>query len=220
MAKIASYLASIIKTKSQAITIPLGIFSRKSIWCSNPRSRSIPRGHFSMASLIPVRKPHHQITSNRHTDAEGWRAPRLNLLFFSCATFLHQKPLNDTYLCTKNFPNLTPCSCPPLFTLDTLVVVLDTIMKHWTCEEFLLKKRHEKCLFKVVKNGEAIFPGCKWLILIVTKLYFVLSLMKSLFGKCSIGCDILLTQFLTQLLAIIIEYHFQVILHTISFTHI
>ncbi len=26
------------------------------------------------------------------------------------------------------------CSCPPLSTLDTLLVFLDTIVKHWTCE--------------------------------------------------------------------------------------
>ncbi len=47
--------------------------------------------------------------------------------------------------------------------------------------------------FKVVKNGEVIFPGYKWLILVVPKLYFVLSLMKYLPGKYSIDPDILFT---------------------------
>ena len=44
----------------------------------------------------------------------------------------------DTFFMHQVFPNPTSCSCPPLFTLDTLLVFLDTIKKHRTCEEFLL----------------------------------------------------------------------------------
>ena len=42
-----------------------------------------------------------------------------------------------TYLCTKYCSKSTSCSNPPLFTLDTLLVILDTIEKHRTGEEFL-----------------------------------------------------------------------------------
>ena len=37
------------------------------------------------------------------------------------------------------------CSCPPLFTLDTLLVFLDTFMKHPTCEEFLFCHMKDHC---------------------------------------------------------------------------
>ncbi len=50
---------------------------------------------------------------------------------------VHWTPIYS-HFCTQYSPKPISCSCPPLFTLDTVVVFLDTLMKRWTCEEFLL----------------------------------------------------------------------------------
>ncbi len=52
--------------------------------------------------------------------------------------------MSDTCLGKMYLSLATSGSCPPLFTLDTLLVFLDTLMKHWTCEEFLLLET-KKC---------------------------------------------------------------------------
>ena len=58
----------------------------------------------------------------------------------------------DTCFMHQVFLKSTSGSCPPLFTLVTLILFLDTIKKHWTCEEFLIKKISVYILGQVISN--------------------------------------------------------------------